>query len=637
MGKYVKARRWFLGLMILTLAVATGVTPTAQAVGAINCAASEINFVAHQDDDILFMNPDIGDSIRQNRCVETVFVTGGEWNGVSGSMTREQYAASRNEGARAAYAVMAGKANNWIRTITVINGRNIEVATLADAPNVKLLFLSIRDGSDSVAPDSLEGLYRGSRTSVTTLVPTASPAGIAPVTYTKASLSQTLLTIMNTYRATLLRTQDYAPNAQLGGNHPDHIFGALFAMDAAKTYRGIDGNLHVTWQTYRDYNIASSPVNLSNAQANQKSTILNTYKPYDPIYELPADQSTLASRMYYRWPVAPTWVTANADGRLQAFDVQSGHLVSWQQDANRNWLPLQDLGNSFLQPGIGVGRNVDGTLAVFAVKQTVTAQGQVQQDVQMIKQTVPGGTFSAWQSLGSPGAYNGMYDISSPSVVANGDGRLEVFLKDSRNSLAIIYQTSPNGSFGSWLNLGGSNLMEAPATLLRPDGRIEVYSATLGTVSHWLQRTPNGPVQYDTAFTSVRAAGTPSVGLNGDGRPEIFYRHAGDGRIFTSFETPSGNWFGGDFDLNGQAAQGPPAVVSTLPVSQPGSRIKLLASTSAGLETTLQRSDNDVFQPWQPLTANYSQHIPAAILDSAHSIHSLTISSDGILADAVTP
>ncbi len=623
-----------LSLSFIVAMNMAGNVPPVRAVASASCATSELNVVAHQDDDILFMNPDISDSIHQGRCVETVFLTGGEWNGVSGSLTREQYAASRDQGARAAYAAMAGVPNAWTRTGTMVNGHNLEVATLNGAPNVRQVYLSIRDGGDDVDPWGLQGLYQSTRSTITTLVPSGSSAGIAPVTYTRANLTQTLLALMSAYQATLVRTQDYMPSTQLADDHSDHVFGALFVMEAAKNYRGVGNDLHVAVQTYRDYNITNSPVNLSGTQASQKSVIIDAYKVYDPIFAIPGDQATLAQRMYYRWPVAPTWVAANADGRLQAFDVQSGHLVTWQQNTAKAWQPMQDLGNSMLQPGIGVGKNTNGTLMVFAIKQTINGQGQVQQSLQYIKRTTPGGSFSAWQNLGSPNPGTSSSDLSSPAVVANGDGRLEVFLKDSTSSLATIYQTSASGGFSGWVGLGGNSMMEAPAALLRPDGRIEVYSATLGVVDHWLQRAPNGAVQFDTAFTSVQAVGLPSTGFNEDGRPEIFYRHAGDGRIFTTFETPSGGWFGGDVDLGSQVAQGAPAAVSTLSAFQVGSRIKLLARTGTGLETTVQGGDNDRFiLPWQPVAGTYTQHAPAAIVDTAHQVHWLIISPDGVLTD----
>ncbi len=582
------------------------------------------------------MNPDISDSIHRHRCVETVFITAGEWDGVSGSMSRQQYAASRNQGTRAGYAAMANVPNNWTRTATQINGHPIEVDTLVGAPNVKLMYLSIRDGGDSVSYDNLQDLYQGARSSVATIVPTGSPSGITSVTYTRVNLIQTLLSIMTAYRATTIRTQDYMPSALLSGDHADHVYGALFVMAAAQSYRGIGNDQHVTLTAYRDYNIIDSPANLDADQINQKNIVINAYKAFDPIFAIPSDQATLASRMYYRWPVAPTWVTANANGRLQAFDVQGGHLVTWQQDASGNWLAMQDLGNNMLQPAAAAAINTDGTMEVFAIKQTISSTGQVQQDLQYLRQVAPGGAFGTWQSLSGPGPSAGNYDIGSPTVVANGDGRLEVFLKASDGSLATVYQTAQSGGFSGWVGLGGNGLIETPAAILRTDGRIEIYSASLGVVRHWLQRSPNGAVVYDTAFTSVRAAGAPSAGLNQDGRPEIFYRHAGDGQIYTAYQMTSGMWFGGEVALAGQSSQGAPAVTNSMPLLQTGSRLNLFARNgAAGFDTLAQASDNGSFQlPWHSTNAPYSQHAPAAILAAGNKIHLLVVSPDGVLTEA---
>src|SRR5690606_16737162 len=43
------------------------------------CAIGKIlSFVAHPDDDLLFMNPDQDDAIRQGQCVYTVYLTAGD-------------------------------------------------------------------------------------------------------------------------------------------------------------------------------------------------------------------------------------------------------------------------------------------------------------------------------------------------------------------------------------------------------------------------------------------------------------------------------------------------------------------------------------------------------------------------------
>ena len=42
-----------------------------------NCSASKtLNVVAHTDDDLLFINPDIQDDIDAGKCVQTLYITG---------------------------------------------------------------------------------------------------------------------------------------------------------------------------------------------------------------------------------------------------------------------------------------------------------------------------------------------------------------------------------------------------------------------------------------------------------------------------------------------------------------------------------------------------------------------------------
>ena len=68
------------------------------------CAARELRIVAHQDDELLFMNPDLLESLHAGHCVRTVYLTAGDaGKGVA-------YASTRDAGMRAVYAEMAGRA-----------------------------------------------------------------------------------------------------------------------------------------------------------------------------------------------------------------------------------------------------------------------------------------------------------------------------------------------------------------------------------------------------------------------------------------------------------------------------------------------------------------------------------------------
>src|SRR6185312_9835461 len=97
-----------------------------------NARGSYLQIVAHSDDDLLFMNPDLSNTIRAGRPTTTVYLTAGEARYAKGSehqpaldraicraasgLSREQYVACRQDGVREAYSMMAGaSAKDWKR------------------------------------------------------------------------------------------------------------------------------------------------------------------------------------------------------------------------------------------------------------------------------------------------------------------------------------------------------------------------------------------------------------------------------------------------------------------------------------------------------------------------------------------
>src|SRR4051794_9535498 len=48
------------------------------AAGAPGCSRTSLNIVAHEDDDLLFMNPDIQNDLAAGSCMTTVFLTAGD-------------------------------------------------------------------------------------------------------------------------------------------------------------------------------------------------------------------------------------------------------------------------------------------------------------------------------------------------------------------------------------------------------------------------------------------------------------------------------------------------------------------------------------------------------------------------------
>ena len=115
-------KRWTLctAALVSMAAILTTIAPVATAADTAGMAVGEkdLTIVAHEDDDLLFINPDIQQAISRGAAVRTVFVTAGEFNG--DSVSREHYAQQRELGIRAAYANMASVANQWTLRATSV-------------------------------------------------------------------------------------------------------------------------------------------------------------------------------------------------------------------------------------------------------------------------------------------------------------------------------------------------------------------------------------------------------------------------------------------------------------------------------------------------------------------------------------
>src|SRR4029077_3116436 len=73
-------------------------------------ANSSMNVVAHEDDDILFMDPATYMDVAAGRCLTTGYLTAGD------DGQRASYGHVEEDGAMAAYAKMAGTRYSWTTT-----------------------------------------------------------------------------------------------------------------------------------------------------------------------------------------------------------------------------------------------------------------------------------------------------------------------------------------------------------------------------------------------------------------------------------------------------------------------------------------------------------------------------------------
>jgi LmbE family N-acetylglucosaminyl deacetylase len=224
--------------------------------------AHTLNVVAHEDDDLLFINPSVSDDIAAGRCVVTLFVTAGD-AGRPGS-----YWLRREQGSMAAYAAMSGTSQTWQPDTITLAGHTITRQRLVGT-RITLLFMRLPDahGNPARPAGTLQQLWSGDVRSMRPLGP-----GVA---YTKLSLTRTLTAAMAEYQPDHIRTLDYAGHYG-DGDHADHHTVGYFTLAAQSAYHA-----HHSISGYRGYTVAAYPDNLDLTAANLKLGYFLAYAPYD--------------------------------------------------------------------------------------------------------------------------------------------------------------------------------------------------------------------------------------------------------------------------------------------------------------------------------------------------------------------
>ncbi|MBD0669176.1 PIG-L family deacetylase [Streptomyces sp. CBMA156] len=575
--------------------------------------------VAHEDDDILFMNPDLSNAIADGTPSVTVFVTAGNGSGdpcatvcwdTAGEPLRTW---NRQMGAVNAYSLMAGvgdsdpatdEVGHWTVEAWTVAGKQVERYVLKGRP-VHLVFLNLHDAK---LGDVLAGATD------TTIVPVGSPLS-GPSTYTAADVVEVLLQLMATYRPTVLRAQDELPDSRYSRDHTDHVAAAKFAGEAGRLYGG-----SLIQVNYRDYNIGDCPANLDQPTTATKDAVFAAYASHD--HSSGNYLPSWFSRMYYRWSRGTSWAGANQDGRPQVFVVRAGALhTSWRQ-TDGSWggpLRLADPGGR-LAPGITLGTHADGRLEVFARRLT-------DHHIVSLPQGTPNGWWSdTWTDHGNPNAGSGNEaQVGVPVVAASQDGRLEIFVKNGGGGLSTTGQSTPSGAWaGTWADLGGTDLQDPVAAIRDGVGTIEVFASTRNGILSWRQGAPNGAFGPPGAIPGARPASPPKAALDQDGRIELAYREVGTGAMLVSYQVrPGGSWSQAPAALGGHGGVGEPAAATLA-----GRVVLFERNRGGGVSTTAQNTPNSGYGPWQDLGGTVLDH-PAATVDGAGVLHLFAIGTDG--------
>ncbi len=268
------------------LALAPAVVPEPAAATGVTCM-NTMTVVAHEDDDLLFVNPEISDDILAGRCVTTLYVTSGDAD------RGADYWRGREAGEMAAYARMAARPSRWTEDTLTVNGHAVHRARLDGTP-VTLLFLRLPDRVGGWPDQTLQLLWLDPSTRVRTL--DDGPA------YDRPALLGVLGAVLETYRPRVIRTLDFR-GAYGDGDHDDHHTVAYLVWTAQQGYR-------VPHRTigHLGYPVSRWPANLTATQYETKLGYFLTYAPHDPVVCQTADWCTRGNYGAYvrrNVPVAP--------------------------------------------------------------------------------------------------------------------------------------------------------------------------------------------------------------------------------------------------------------------------------------------------------------------------------------------
>ncbi|WP_405680013.1 PIG-L family deacetylase [Streptomyces sp. NBC_00868] len=556
-----------------TPAEATAETGPVAALPASVTAGSVVQIVAHPDDDLFFMNPDLSRSLLSGIPVTTAYLTSGEADGRNEAhgasvkdpeqpADRTHYAEARQNGIRSAYAQMAtgDRTSAWKRTvIPTAGGGQAELDVLIAKPQVNLVWLQLREarstGEDT--PDSLRGLWNGKIAALGAQLTSGTPVK-QQFTYTKDQLIQTIAGVLARYRPTTIRMQDPTPG-RYGDpgtgkytDHQDHMYGARFVQAATTAYAAqVTDRPHFSVQNYLGYHNSTLPHALDPQTAETKTGYLKTYAWHDhqdycgspsgcgdrKVAGNPTGRNWAQSLRYSRADHS-SWLAEGTPGRLWAFATLDGQTAYWTRAPGGDWAGPALLPGTGIDPGASTARFPDGRIAVVATR---TAFGPVPtgylREVVYAVQSAPDGPFGPWQSLGSPEVADedGTSAISAPSAGVDADGRLTVYLRDARRTLRATAQL-PGGGFSAWRRLGGEDLQGDPVTAVDSAGRRHVYATTTKSVLAWTQAGPGSPLSGPSE-TGLPATTVPLSAAPDGAGVRLYFRRPDSGVVRTALVT----------------------------------------------------------------------------------------------------
>jgi LmbE family N-acetylglucosaminyl deacetylase len=235
--------------------------------------ARVLNVVAHHDDDLLFLSPELVTDLRDGAVVRTVFLVASDYH------TYPTYMEQRELGVREAYAQAAGLTRTPWRSYAYSCG-NLSATLWTLGTRVSILENRLPDNA-TAPPNRLWQLYARDQSL------TGRPLDHATARTTgRDQLIAYLRAVVADFAPDVVRTTD--PTADLHGQHTaarpledyyfhrDHVATARLVRTALLD---VPSSPDVVY--YRDYTIRDEPANLGAADAAFKRAAFRTYAAHD--------------------------------------------------------------------------------------------------------------------------------------------------------------------------------------------------------------------------------------------------------------------------------------------------------------------------------------------------------------------
>lgn len=219
--------------------------------------------VAHADDDLLFINPDVQNKLSNKWCIRTVYLTAADDGREKG------YWEKRENGIKAAYSKMLDTNEKWVDSETSIDGYQVITSRLKDTPSLSLMFMRLPDGGvngKGFHHTNYSSLYNMSKNKdlVTTTVDGKSQ-------YIYQSIVKVIGAIINFDQPTDILTT-ISTGQQSIGDHSDHVAVGQLAKLAA-----FESKSEAFIISYVGYPSSRLPSNLTSVEADKKKEIFSNY------------------------------------------------------------------------------------------------------------------------------------------------------------------------------------------------------------------------------------------------------------------------------------------------------------------------------------------------------------------------